>query len=204
MLNYKDPKTGDLIQPNAQPGDFKFADLNGDGKITGDDRTFIGDPTPTWTYGITVSASYKGFDLLVFGQGVAGNDIFNGLRRLDISSANWTTAAMDRWTETNRNTSFPRLITGDPNKNFSSPSNFYLSDGSYFRIKTLQLGYSLPQSIISKIGMEKLRFYVSSNNLVTFTKYAGFDPEIGGSSYGIDRGVYPQARSFLLGINVTF
>jgi len=204
VLNYKDPKTGALIQPNAQPGDFKFADLNGDGKITGDDRTFIGDPTPTWTYGITVSASYKGFDLLVFGQGVAGNDIFNGLRRLDISSANWTTAAMDRWTETNRNTNFPRLITGDPNKNFSSPSNFYLSDGSYFRIKTLQLGYSLPQAIVSKIGMEKLRFYVSSNNLVTFTKYAGFDPEIGGSSYGIDRGVYPQARSFLLGINVTF
>jgi hypothetical protein len=95
VLNYVDPETGDPIQPNAEPGDLKFADLNGDGKIGPEDRTFIGDPTPTWTFGFTASAAYKGFDIMVFGQGVAGNDIFNGLRRLDITSANWTTAA---WT----------------------------------------------------------------------------------------------------------
>ncbi len=204
VLNYVDPETGDPIQPNAEPGDLKFADLNGDGKIGPEDRTFIGDPTPTWTFGFTASAAYKGFDIMVFGQGVAGNDIFNGLRRLDITSANWTTAALDRWTEDNRSTDFPRLVLGDPNKNFTSPSSFYLSNGSYFRIKTLQIGYTLPKSILSSIGFQKLRVYVSSNNLFTITGYEGYDPEIGGSSFGIDRVIYPQARSFLAGVNVTF
>ncbi len=204
VLNYTDPKTGVMIQPNAQPGDFKFADLNGDGKITGDDRTFIGDPTPTWSFGFNISADYKGFDIQIFGQGVAGNQIFNGLRRLDIAGANWTTAALDRWTPTNPLASFPRLINGDPNKNFTTPSTFYLSDGSYLRIKTLQIGYTLPKNLLSKVGLQKIRFYLSSNNLYTFTKYTGYDPEIGGSSYGIDRGIYPQARSFLAGVNVSF
>lgn len=204
ILSYTDPNTGNLIQPNAQLGDFKFADLNGDGKITGDDRTFIGDPTPTWSYGFTANASYKGFDLLIFVQGVAGNQIFNGLRRLDIPYANWTSDALDRWTSENPFTDFPRLVAGDPNKNFSRPSAFYLSSGSYARLKTIQLGYSLPESLRNKIGLQKTRLYVGSNNLFTLTKYQGFDPEIGGGSFGIDRGVYPQARSFIVGVDVTF
>ncbi len=193
-----------MIQPNAQLGDFKFADLNGDGKITAADRTFIGDPTPTWSYGFSVSANYKGFDIMVFGQGVSGNKIFNGLRRLDMTTANWTTAALDRWTTANPLSDFPRISTSDPNKNFSSPSSFYLEDGSYLRIKTLQIGYNLPKVFLNKIGLQQFRIYVSSNNLLTFTKYKGYDPEIGGSSYGIDRGIYPQARSFIGGVNVTF
>jgi hypothetical protein len=196
-------KTGGVIQPNAKPGDFKWADLNGDGKITGDsDRTFIGDPTPTWSFGFTASAAWKNFDFLVFGQGVAGNDIFNGLRRLDIPSANWTTDALGRWTGPGTSNDFPRLVNGDPNKNFSRPSSFYLSDGSYFRIKTIQIGYTLSNRLVKKAGLERVRFYVSTNNLITFTKYSGYDPEIGGGSYGIDRGVYPQARSFMFGINL--
>jgi TonB-linked SusC/RagA family outer membrane protein len=195
-------KNNALIQPNAKPGDFKFADLNGDGQINADDRTFIGDPTPNWSYGFTLNTAYKGFDLLVFGQGVAGNQIFNGLRRLDIAAANWTTAALNRWTGEGTSNSFPRIINGDPNKNFSSPSAFYLSDGAYFRIKTVQLGYSLPKSVVSKAGLQRIRIYVGANNLVTFTKYTGFDPEIGGGSYGIDRGVYPQARTYMVGINL--
>ncbi|MFZ4462957.1 MAG: SusC/RagA family TonB-linked outer membrane protein [Bacteroidales bacterium] len=202
VQHHKDAE-GNMIQPNAKPGDFRFADLNGDGKITSADRKFIGDPTPNWTYGFTVSANYKNFDLLIFGQGVAGNQVFNGLTRLDIPTANRTSEALDRWTETNHSQTFPRLINGDPNKNFSSPSSFYLSSGAYFRIKTLQIGYTLPKSLINKVGVQNLRFYVSSNNLATFTKYIGYDPEIGGGSYGIDRGVYPQARSFMAGINVT-
>ncbi len=202
VQHHKD-KDGNMIQPNAKPGDFRFADLNSDGKITADDRTFIGDPTPTWTYGFTVSANYKGFDVLLFGQGCAGNDVFNGLRRLDIPAANWTTDALDRWTETNHSQDFPRIVNGDPNKNFTNPSTFYLTSGAYFRIKTLQIGYTIPKTIINKIGLQQLRIYVSSNNLATFTKYTGFDPEIGGGSYGIDRGVYPQARSFVFGLNVT-
>jgi hypothetical protein len=192
------------IQPNAKPGDFRFADLNGDGKIDGEDRTVIGDPTPTWTYGITINASYKGFDFMVFGQGVGGNDVFNGLRRLDMPNANWTDAALDRWTGEGTSNTFPRLVIGDPNKNFSNPSSFYLTSGAYFRIKTLQIGYNIPADLIKKIGMQQLRVYVSSNNLYTKTKYPGYDPEIGGGSFGIDRGVYPQARTFTAGLNVTF
>ena len=203
VQNYKD-KNGNMIQPNAKPGDFKFSDLNGDGKITADDRTFIGDPTPTWTYGFTINAAWKGIDIVVFCQGVAGNDIFNGLRRLDIPTANWTSDAMGRWTGINSSTTYPRLVLGDPNKNFSSPSTFFLSNGSYLRFKTIQIGYTIPKNFVNKIGLQNLRFYVSANNLLTFTKYSGYDPEIGGSSYGIDRGVYPQARSFMAGLTVTF
>lgn len=193
----------ELIQPNAKPGDFKYADLNDDGVINADDRTFIGDPTPTFSYGFTIAADWKGFDLMLFAQGVAGNDIYNGLRRLDIPSANWTTDALGRWNGVGTSTTYPRLVTGDPNKNFSNPSTFHLSNGAYFRIKTLQVGYTLPKTAVKKIGMQNLRIYVSSNNLATWTRYSGFDPEIGGSSYGIDRGFYPQARSFMIGINVT-
>jgi len=201
--NYKS-KNGQLIQPDARPGDFKWADLDSVAGIGAGDRTFIGDPTPDWSYGFTFDAAYKGFDLVVFGQGAAGNQIFNGLRRLDIPTANWTTRALNRWTGEGTSNDFPRLTTNDPNHNFSNPSSFYLEDGDYFRIKVLQLGYSLPRGLINKINFQKVRIYVSANNLVTFTKYTGFDPEIGGGSYGIDRGFYPQARSFTGGINVTF
>ncbi len=191
---------GKTIQPNAKPGDFKFSDLNDDGKIDANDRTFIGDPTPTWSYGFTINAAWNGLDLMVFCQGVAGNDVFNGLRRLDIPTANWTSDALGRWTAPNSSNDYPRLVVGDPNGNFSKPSTFFLTNGAYFRFKTIQLGYSLPKKLIGKIGMDLVRVYVSANNLFTFTKYQGFDPEIGGSSYGIDRGVYPQAKSFMVGI----
>ncbi len=196
-------KNGNMIQPNAKPGDFRFADLDGNGKIDANDRTFIGDPTPTWSYGFTLNLAFKGIDLLVFGQGVAGNDVFNGLRRLDIPTANWTSDAMGRWHGTGTSTDYPRLVVGDPNGNFSKPSTFFLTNGSYFRFKTIQLGYTLPKKVMDKIGLQLIRVYVSANNLVTFTKYQGYDPEIGGSSYGIDRGVYPQARSFMIGLTVT-
>jgi len=202
VQNYVD-KHGNMIQPNAKPGDFRFVDLNGDGKITANDRTFIGDPTPTWSYGFTLNAAWKGIDVVVFCQGVAGNDVFNAMRRLDIPTANWTSDALGRWTSVGSSTTYPRLVVGDPNKNFSSPSTFFLTNGAYFRFKTIQVGYTLPKSFINKIGMQNLRFYISGNNLFTFTKYSGYDPEIGGSSYGIDRGVYPQARSFMFGLSVS-
>lgn len=196
-------ENGDLIQPNAQPGDFKYADLNGDGTINADDRTFIGDPTPTISYGFTLTADWKGIDLVFFGQGVAGNDIYNGNRRLDIPTANWTTDALGRWHGVGTSNDYPRLVTGDPNKNFSNPSSFQLSPGAYFRIKTIEIGYTLPKQVAGKMGLKNLRVYVGAKNLVTWTQYSGFDPEIGGSSYGIDRGFYPQARTFLFGLNVT-
>jgi TonB-dependent starch-binding outer membrane protein SusC len=195
-------KDGIVIQPNAKAGDFKFADLNGDGIINADDRTKIGDPTPSLTYGFNFTVAYSGFDLILFGQGVSGNQIFKATRRFDLQMANMTADALGRWTGEGSSTTYPRLVMDDPNKNFSRSSDFYVESGAYFRIKTLQLGYSLPY--VSKAGFTKARIYVSANNLATFTKYSGFDPEIGGGSFGVDRGFYPQARSFLFGLSAAF
>ncbi|WP_242927557.1 SusC/RagA family TonB-linked outer membrane protein [Pontibacter vulgaris] len=195
---------GQKIQPNAVPGDFRWVDLNDDGQINDDDRMVLGKPLPDWTFGVTMTASWKNFDLLMFGQGVTGNKIFQGLRRLEITNANWQSNALGRWTGEGSTNEYPRLSTNDPNRNFSNPSDFYLEDGDYFRIKTLQIGYTLPSSLTNKVSVQKARFYVSSNNLVTFTNYTGYDPEIGGSIMGIDRAFYPQARSFMVGVNVGF
>lgn len=192
------------IQPDAKPGDFRYKDVNGDGMIDGNDRDFIGNPTPTWTYGFNVNLAYKGFDLGLFGQGASGNKIFQGLRRLDLSNANWQTKALSRWTGPGTSNDYPRLTMKDDNHNFTNPSGFYLEDGAYMRLKTVQLGYTLPGSISRKAGISRARIYLMSENLFTFTKYTGYDPEIGGGTMSIDRGIYPQARSFLLGLNVTF
>jgi len=203
--NYTD-KNGNKIQPNAKPGDFKWADLNHDGKISADsDRSYLGTPIPTWTFGLTISANWKGFDILVFGQGVAGNKIYNALRRLDINNANYSEDALNRWHGEGTSNDYPRLTTSDDNSNFSNPSAFLLSNGAYFRIKTLQLGYTLPKNMTANYGFTKIRAFVSANNLVTITGYSGYDPEIGGStSFGVDRGIYPQARSFLVGLDFGF
>lgn len=195
---------GNPIQPNATPGDFRFVDINGDGIIDADDRTKIGDPVPDLVYGFNVAAAWKGFDILVFGQGVTGVQVYDATRRFDLQMANLTTDALDRWTGEGTSDSYPHLVMNDPNKNFSSSSDFYVKDASYLRIRTLQLGYTLPLEVTSKAGIKKVRIYVSGNNIATITKYDGFDPEIGGSSFGVDRGVYPQAMSFLIGGNITF
>lgn len=197
-------KEGKKIQPDAAPGDFRWVDKDGNGMINENDRYFLGTPTPTWTYGFTVNTAYKGFDLIVFLQGATGNKIFQGLRRLDIPNANWQTKALGRWTGAGSTNSYPRLITGDPNHNFTNPSDFFLESGSYCRVKSVQLGYSLAPSTIKKAGIERVRVYLMSENLFTFTKYTGYDPEIGGGVFSIDRGIYPQARSFMFGVNATF
>ena len=203
VRNYTNSEGG-MIQPNAKPGDFMWEDVDGDGSITEADRTFIGDPTPNWSYGLTVNLAYKGFDLVVFGQGVAGNMIFQGLRRLDVTNANYQTAALGRWTGEGTSNDYPRLIDSDPNGNFTNPSDFYLEKGDYFRFKTVQLGYTLPTNLIAKAGIDKVRVYLMAENLLTFTKYTGYDPEIGGGVMSIDRGIYPQARTYMLGLNFNF
>lgn len=192
---------GNLLQPNAVPGDFRFADTNGDGVFDEDDRGMIGDPTPTWTYGFTLNAAYKGFDLVIFGQGVAGNEIYNATRRYDLPKSNMSGDALGRWTGENTSTLYPRLTYKDENINFARSSTFYIESGAFFRIKTAQLGYTLPQQLIEAAGMGKARVYVASNNLLTFTQYSGFDPEIGS---GVDFGIYPQARTYSIGVNITF
>ena len=199
-------KSGGLIQPNARPGDFMWADLNGDGAITsGDlDKTFLGSNIPKYTFGLTVNMSYGSFDFMAFAQGVAGNKIFQGLRRLDILTSNYPAKAMNRWTGEGTSTDYPRLTDADPNGNISNMSDFYLEDGDYLRLKVLQLGYTLPTRIFSKIGGSRLRVYVTAENLLTLTNYTGYDPEVGGGIFGIDRGQYPQARTILGGLQLSF
>jgi TonB-linked SusC/RagA family outer membrane protein len=192
---------GSPLQPDAVPGDFRFVDANGDGVFNEDDRTLIGDPTPTWTYGFTFDATYKGFDLVIFGQGVAGNEIFNATRRYDLPTANLRADALGRWTGEGSTNTYPRLTFNDTNANIARSSSFYVENGAFFRIKSAQLGYTLPRSISEYAGIGKARLYVASNNLLTITDYQGFDPEIGS---GVDRGIYPQARSFTFGVNITF
>ncbi len=199
--SYISPKTGQKIQPNAKPGDFKWKDLNGDGIISDTDRGFIGNSLPTWQFGSTFTAAYKSFDVVIFGQGQAGNKIFQGLHRLDITTANYTTAALGRWTGPGTSNTFPRLTDKDNNNNFNYNSSFYLQSGSYFRIRTLQLGYTFNKALVSKIGLQRLRVYATGQNLLTFTKYSGYDPDISGS---IDQGFYPQARTYILGLSVGF
>ncbi|SDM89419.1 SusC/RagA family TonB-linked outer membrane protein [Kriegella aquimaris] len=196
--------SGALVQPNASPGDIKWVDENEDGTITDDDKTFIGSGIPKYTFGVTLNADYKGFDAMVFWQGSAGNKIFQGLRRLDIPTANYSNRALSRWTGEGTSNDFPRLTDDDTNGNFSRASDFYLEDGSYVRLKTIQLGYTLPSDVVGKIGVQKLRLYITGENLLTFTKYTGYDPEIGGDILGIDRGYYPQARSYMVGVNLQF
>lgn len=191
------------IQPNAKPGDFKWKDIDGNGVIDGSDREVLGSPLPKYTYGLNVNVGWKNFDLAAFGQGAGGNLVFSGLRRFSIVEANYQTEALNRWTGPGTSTTYPRLTQLDPNENYRKPSKFYLEDGDYFRIKTLQIGYSLPKTLISKAKLSRLRIYLMAENLYTFTKYTGYDPEIGGGNIlSIDRGVYPQARSFFVGVNV--
>ena len=201
--SYTGPE-GSVIQPNAVPGDFRWVDTNNDGTITDDDKQFLGSPLPKYTFGLTLNMNYKNFDFMVFTQGAIGNKIFQGLRRLDIPSANYPTEALSRWTGPGTSDDYPRLTNNDTNGNFSNMSDFYLEDGDYLRLKLAQIGYTIPQDFTSSYGIKNLRFYVTGENLVTLTDYTGYDPEIGGNVFGIDRGYYPQARSFLFGANIQF
>ncbi len=201
---YVNPATGELTQPKAVPGDWKWKDTNGDGVITEADKTFLGSSIPKWTYGLTLNAAYKGFDIMVFAQGAAGNKIFQGLRRLDIEYSNWQTNALSRWTGEGTSNTYPRLTAEDNNGNFGSMSDFYLENGDYLRLKQLQVGYTIKSVLLDKISVTKFRVYLQSENLLTFTKYTGYDPEIGGGVYGIDKGFYPQARSFIAGLQLQF
>ena len=219
--------TGEDLEGKVAPGDIIYQDINGrdeegdltgrpDGVIDEDDRAFLGSPIPDLVYGFDASVSYQGFDLYVLLQGVSGNDIFSetkfsleGYHR----AYNLGPAVLDRWTESNPNGTVPRAIPSTFNYN-TRVSDRWIEDGSYLRVKNVQLGYTLPEALRSRLSLTKARVYVSAQNLFTFTNYLGFDPEVGapgGSGArgelnfnGIDRVVYPQARTFLIGVQFGF
>ena len=189
---------------STQPGDIRFRDLNSDGIINDDDRTILGSPMPTLTFSMNNAFAWKGFDLEIYLQGVAGNQIYNGNRAaLEAMSVaqNQLVTVLDRWSPTNPSTTMPRAVFSDPNKN-NRVSNRFLEDGSYLRLKSITLGYTLPKRLTEKAHMSEVRFSFSGQNLFTLTRYTGLDPEVGGA--GIDTNVYPVTRNFTFGLNITF
>ncbi len=196
---------GELLQPNAVPGDVRFVDYNKDGVINADDRTNIGNGTPDWTFGFNLNANWRGLDFNVFFQGVSGADVFDGTARTDIYSGNFPSWMLSRWTGEGTSDRVPRLAAGSSDN--WQVSDLYVFDGSYLRLKNITLGYTLPQSLTKKVSISQLRFYVMAENLCTWTRYHGFDPEISSGSsksLGVDRGVYPQARTWTVGLNLSF
>jgi TonB-dependent starch-binding outer membrane protein SusC len=193
-------------QPNAQPGDIRFVDVNNDGKINGDDRTKIGDPFPQFTMGWGLSLEYKGFDFNTFLYASVGNDVYRAYER-NLAMTNKFRGVLARWTGegTTNDARNPRYTFIDGNSN-TRASDRYVEDGSFLKIKDIQLGYTLPSSVINTKYFNKVRIYAQVKNAYTFTKYSGFDPEISGGIFdtGIDRGAYPQARTWSVGVDFKF
>jgi hypothetical protein len=192
------------INDNVQPGDLIFVDINNDGIIDDDDRTDIGNPIPDVTMGLNLSLEYKNFDFIAYAFATLGNEIVRNYER-NQPLTNRTVYYLDRWRGAGTSNSFPRVTTG-ANSNILF-SDFYVEDGSFVRLQNVQLGYSLSDDALENMGLSRLRFYVSVQNLFTLTEYQGYDPTttsgapIGG---GIDNGFYPNPRTFLLGMNLKF
>lgn len=197
--------TGSLIQPSAMPGDVRYEDINGDGVINNSDRTMVGNPNPDYTFGITLSGDYKGFDFSVVASGVAGNEIVQSYRNQANPLANYTTRILDRWHGEGSSNTIPR-VTSD-NRNWTNFSDLYVQKGDYLRISNVTIGYDFGK-VLKKSYLKQVRIYAAALNLYTFTKYDGMDPEIGygteGFASGIDLGYYPRPRTFMLGANLRF
>ncbi|WP_088654147.1 SusC/RagA family TonB-linked outer membrane protein [Geofilum rhodophaeum] len=190
----------------AQPGDVRFVDVDGNDVIDDNDRVKIGKGMPDWTFGLNLGGDWKNFDLNAFFQGSLGNDVFDFSTRGDIPAMNRPAWILDRWTGEGTSNTLPRLTNANPNGNWAS-SDLYVKDGSYLRLKNLQLGYTLPATISQRVSISKLRLYVAGENLLTLTGYDGFDPELASGDYftiGVDKGIYPQARTISFGANITF
>lgn len=207
VLNHIGPD-GELLQPNAQAGDLIFVDQNGDGIINDEDRVQTGNPYPDFTLGLNLNTGWKNWDMNMLWYGAFGQDIYTGgTRRHDLNMPNWKDDVLDRWTEDNPSNSHPRVTIDDPNGNYARPSDFFIEDGSFVRLRNIAIGYTLPSQLVNQIGASRLRFYVAAQNLLTFTGYSGHDPEIGAQgalNVGIDRNIYPQARTYTFGVNLDF
>lgn len=186
-----------------------FVDTNNDGMLNEKDKRMIGNPIPAVIYGFNVGMSWKNFDLSLQFGGTIGNKIFNALRLYTYSLTDITNkdkALLNYWTPTNKNTNIPRLAAADYNNN-NRLSDRYIENGTYLRLRNVQLGYKLPATLTRKLMLQSARIYVSGQNLLTFTSYSGLDPEVGQSTSltrGIDYGIYPQSRVITGGVNITF
>lgn len=209
-LNAASP-TGVFQSSLTRPGDIKFQDLDGNGVVNSLDQTILGSAQPKFIGGFTNSFSYKNFDLSIFAQFVSGNKIYNNTRAFSEGMNGifgQSTAVLNRWTPTNTTTNMPRAVYGDPNNNRRTSDRF-LEDGSYLRIKSVVLGYNVPASVLQRLHVDRLRIYASAQNLLTFTKYSGLDPEVNtfsgsNTSLGTDFLTYPQARTITFGVNLGF
>ena len=202
-------KDGKKIQPAAEPGDIKFVDANNDGVINDDDRVFQGSPFPDFTFALNGNMRYKNFDLSIGLQGVLGNKIYNAPRQTleDVTKgSNFLASCLDYWTPENKNASHPRLTWDDPNRNTRAESDRYLENGSYLRLRSVQLGYTFPQTWF-KGAIQHARVYINAENLFTITSYSGYSPDVNADNAnyrGFDNFIYPTNRTFMLGLNVTF
>jgi hypothetical protein len=218
VANYKN-SAGTVIQPYAAAGDVKYTDTNGDGKIDNNDRVHVGSAFPTLQYGLNMNFGYKGFDLSIFAQGVSGNQIYNNAKVAleSYTGPNNYELNVLPWTPDNHSNSVPRLLQGgsaDPNLALSASQNSlynttrWLEDGAYLRLKNVQLGYTFGKNLLGWApAIGSLRVYVTGRNIVTFTKYSGYDPEITGTGYfgrGVDNSAYPNVRTFTGGVQATF
>lgn len=190
-------------------GNFIFTDTDGNGIVNAEDKVILGNPIPDFSYGLNLNLAYKDFDMTMFFQGVAGNEIFNQMKYtyyFDYSN-NCVTDVLNAWSETNKDTNIPIMKTANTNGGNSLPSEFYVEDGAYFRCKNLQIGYTLPKKVLDKLSFTNLRFYVGVQNLFTITGYSGYDPEVSSNvlfSRGIDNSSYPNARTYTFGFNASF
>jgi hypothetical protein len=198
-------------------GRFRYADLDGDGAITANDRTYIGSPHPDFTYGINFAGEFKGFDLSLFFNGSQGNDIYNYNKIYTVFptffQGNRSTEVLNAWTPDNTNTSIPALSATITNSE-SNPNSFFVEDGSFFRLKNLTFGYTFKKEQANKIGMQSLRIYGNATNLFTITNYSGLDPEIRGQinndgtfdnlTRGVDWQLYPISSIYTIGVNLKF
>lgn len=190
-------------------GNFIFTDTDGNGIVNAEDKVILGNPIPDFSYGLNLNLTYKDFDMTMFFQGVAGNEIFNQMKYtyyFDYSN-NCVTDVLNAWSETNKDTNIPIMKTANTNGGNSLPSEFYVENGAYFRCKNLQIGYTLPKKVLNKLSFTNLRFYVGVQNLFTITGYSGYDPEVSSNvlfSRGIDNSSYPNARTYTFGFNASF
>ncbi len=188
----------------ASPGDIRYKNTNDDNVIDSDDRTYIGDPIPDYIMGLNFTLKYKGFDFVAYAYASIGNEIVRNYERTQ-PNVNKLSYTLDRWTGEGTSNSVPRVTTEATSNNVFS--DYYVEDGSFVRLQNIQLGYTIPERITQKVKADKVRIYVSANNLFTLTNYTGYDPAassgepIGG---GIDKGFYPAARIYTFGLNLTF